>query len=68
MIIIFVLLLIDLFSAVSLGIYNKETHRRDYYKKNPEDNLIKNYRIETIDIDISDYVNYIIPLNQIKAS
>ena len=50
------------------GIYNKETFRRDYFEKNPNDNRVKNYRIETINIDVSDYVNYVKSLNQKKAS
>lgn len=38
-----------------------------YVYKN-EDNKVKNYRIEKIDVKVSDYVDYVKSLNQKKAS
>ena len=50
------------------GIYNPSTFKRDYYSGNQKNNRVKNYRIESIDIDVSDYVNYVNSLNKKKAS
>lgn len=48
--------------VLNKGIYNSETFKRDYYANSSANKTVANYSINTYEVNVDDYVNYLKPV------